>query len=62
MIKGNAPIALREQSLGKRITYELHHKTPIHQGGATYDLSNILITTPRYHIEALEKMTHFGGR
>ena len=62
MIKGNAPIALREQSLGKRITYELHYKTPIHAGGKTYDLSNIVISTPRYHLEVLEKLTRFGAR
>jgi hypothetical protein len=60
MLKGNAPVALREQSIGSRITYELHHKTPIKSGGATYDLSNIVITTPRYHAEILEKGFHYG--
>jgi hypothetical protein len=62
MSKGNAPITLLEQSVGKRVTYELHHKTPISQGGAVYDLSNIQIVTPRFHIEALEKAIHFGGK
>jgi hypothetical protein len=62
MSKGRAPIALREQSIGKRISYELHHKTPIHTGGATYDLSNIIITTPRYHLEVLESAIHYGGK
>ena len=62
MSKGNAPIAMVEQSIGKRVTYELHHKTPIAQGGAVYDLSNLQIVTPRFHKEALEKVTHFGGK
>jgi len=45
---------------GKRGTvYELHHKTPIHAGGETYDLSNITVLTPRVHLEILEKATHF---
>lgn len=60
MSKRDAPVILREQSIGKRITYELHHKTPIHAGGAVYDLSNIMIVTPRYHLEALDKTIHFG--
>jgi hypothetical protein len=45
---------------GKRGTvYELHHKTPIHQGGAVYDLSNILIATPKTHAEILASAIHY---
>ena len=64
MMKGRAPDAHPSQwvtsiSGSRGSVYELHHITPIHQGGATYDLSNILITTPRYHAEVLEKAVHF---
>ncbi|QOL19459.1 HNH endonuclease signature motif containing protein [Candidatus Bodocaedibacter vickermanii] len=60
MQKGNAPIVHLEQSLGSRITYELHHRTPIHDGGPVYDLSNLLIVTPKYHKEILSKQSHYG--
>lgn len=43
MAKGNAPAAMEAQQLGLRTSYELHHKTPLHAAGKTYDLSNILI-------------------
>jgi hypothetical protein len=61
MSKGFAPDAPQSQWLGvKRTSYELHHKTPISQGGAVYDLYNIEIVTPRFHKEVLEKAFHVG--
>ena len=41
------------QWIGKVKNYQLHHKTPINQGGAVYDIDNIFIVTPRYNKEIL---------
>ena len=60
MSKGRAPVAFESQQLGSRMSYELHHKTPICQGGSTYDLSNIMIVTPRFHVESLANKFHRG--
>jgi hypothetical protein len=60
MQKGLSPESNPSQWLGSRKSFELHHRTPIHAGGSVYDLSNILIVTPRYHQEILSKATHYG--
>jgi hypothetical protein len=60
MKKGLAPQVDASQRLGARTGFELHHRSPIHSGGAVYDLSNILIVTPRYHQEILNKGAHYG--
>jgi hypothetical protein len=60
MKDGLAPFAPKIQHLGGQKTYQLHHKMPIHKGGATYDLSNITIVTPRAHTEILDRALHFG--
>jgi hypothetical protein len=60
MKNGNAPIALEEQWLGGQKSYVLHHKTPINQGGAVYDMDNLYIVTPRYHKEILDPAFHYG--
>jgi hypothetical protein len=60
MRKGNSPLVQESQSLGKRIRYELHHMEPIHQGGNVYDVSNIMVTTPRFHKEVLLREYHYG--
>ncbi|MFY8264744.1 HNH endonuclease signature motif containing protein [Clostridium perfringens] len=57
--KGNAPIAVEEQGLWSRSKYELHHKKPIWDGGDVYNLDNIVIVSPRYHQEILDKDYHF---
>ena len=31
------------------VKYNLHHKKAIQDGGAVYDVDNILITAPKYH-------------
>ncbi len=59
MLKGNAPFALESQQVGGRIKYEIHHKTPIHDGGEVYDIDNMVIVTPRYHKEILDPAYHF---
>ncbi|WP_341478944.1 SH3 domain-containing protein [Clostridium perfringens] len=59
MSKGNAPIAVEEQWLGSRSKYELHHKKPIWDGGDVYNLDNLVIVSPRYHQEILDKDYHF---
>lgn len=61
MRKGNAPFTLNTQALGKRNRYELHHIQPISQGGGVYDLDNLMIVTPRFHLEVLEKGYHRGN-
>ncbi|CAO5682417.1 MAG: Colicin-E7 [Holosporales bacterium] len=60
MVNGKSPIVSPGQELGKRVFYEIHHKTPIVQAGSVYDLSNILAVTPRYHQEVLSKGFHYG--
>jgi hypothetical protein len=60
MQKGNAPFVLESQALGLRRTYELHHIQPIQYNGSVYDLSNLLVSTPRFHIDILDKKFHFG--
>lgn len=60
MKQGKAPLAPSEQTLGGQKTYILHHKTPINQGGGVYDMDNIVIVTPRYHVDTLEKGIHYG--
>ncbi|GAA3523271.1 hypothetical protein GCM10022393_42600 [Aquimarina addita] len=59
MLKGNSPFALQTQQVGGRIKYELHHKTPIHDGGGVYDIDNLVIVSPRYHKEILDPAYHY---
>lgn len=58
MLKGNAPFAKKAQQVGGKIKYEIHHKTPIHDGGEVYDIDNLVIVTPRYHKEILDPAYH----
>lgn len=60
MRKGNAPFAVESQSVGKNVKYELHHIEPINQGGHVYDVSNIMMVTPRFHQEALIEGYHYA--
>lgn len=57
---GNAPTPIAEQWSDGRKTYELHHIEPINQGGSVYDLSNLMIVTPRFHKEVLDRSYHYG--
>ena len=54
--KGKAPLVLdSSQEIGKRIRYELHHLEPIFEGGNVYDLSNIIVATPLFHVNVFHK-------
>jgi hypothetical protein len=50
MLKGRAPLVSDAQRLGNRATYELHHLGPIGQGGSVYDMGNIIVATPLFHV------------
>jgi hypothetical protein len=53
MAQGNAPFALPSQVTGEGFAqrvYNLHHLTPIDAGGGVYDIDNLLIVSPRYHL------------
>ena len=46
--------------LSKEISYVLHHNTPIQRGGGVYDMNNIAVMTPRFHLDVLDRGYHFG--
>ncbi|QXW47371.1 MULTISPECIES: S-type pyocin domain-containing protein [Pseudomonas syringae group] len=50
-----APIVRAADRVGKRVKYEIHHKHWIREGGAVYDLDNLVIMTPKDHIQAHRK-------
>ena len=60
MAKGKAPLAQESQRVGGKTRYEIHHNTPIKANGGVYDLNNMTIVTPRYHMEILDPKFHFG--
>nr|WP_071524238.1 HNH endonuclease [Providencia burhodogranariea] len=49
--KGNSPFVRKEDQVGGRKVNELHHDTPISEGGEVYDMDNLRITTPKRHID-----------
>lgn len=60
MAGGKAPFAVKSQQVGGQKRYVLHHVTPIQRGGGVYDLDNIVVVTPRYHLDALARDYHMG--
>lgn len=48
---GKAPAPPKSERVGGRIKYEIHHETPISEGGEVYDIDNMRITTPKRHID-----------
>ncbi len=60
MRKGYAPLVRSSQMFRGQFKYILHHRMPISQGGAVYDLENLLISSPRYHAELLDAAFHAG--
>ncbi|MPX67913.1 hypothetical protein ABZS47_06680 [Moraxella catarrhalis] len=50
MRQGNAPYAIPTQQVGERKVYELDHNIEIQHGGTIYNLDNIIIRTPKDHI------------
>ncbi|WAB98366.1 S-type pyocin domain-containing protein [Pseudomonas putida] len=51
MRNGLAPFAPESHWVGRRTKIEIHHKHEIANGGAVYDLDNLLLMTPRVHID-----------
>jgi len=49
MRAGNAPFAVARQQVGGQRTFQIHHPEQIRYGGAVYDMSNMLVVTPRIH-------------
>jgi hypothetical protein len=56
MRKGTAPFPSTNDQYGGRVKFELHHQSEIAQGGAVYDMENIVVMTPRRHV-----FVHKGG-
>jgi RHS repeat-associated protein len=56
----NAPIAHSSQHVGKVKSYALHHVTPIQHGGAVYDMRNVVVVTPHFHRDVLDRGYHYG--
>jgi hypothetical protein len=57
MRKGAAPFPIANDQYGGRMKFELHHQLEIAQGGAVYDMENIVVMTPRRHV-----LVHKGGK
>ncbi|MGU3412437.1 S-type pyocin domain-containing protein [Enterobacteriaceae bacterium C34A] len=51
MKKGYSPSVSAQDSVGKRVKMELHHKQKISKGGDVYNVDNLNALTPRRHIE-----------
>ena len=49
--KGYSPFPPEAEQVGGRTRYELHHITPIKDGGGVYGIDNIGILTPKRHID-----------
>jgi len=59
MQQGLAPIAHTSQQVGGNVSYVLHHLTPIQHGGGVYDMANLAVMTPRFHLDVLARTFHF---
>lgn len=51
MKKGYSPTVSAQDSVGKRVKMELHHKQQISKGGDVYNVDNLNALTPKRHIE-----------
>lgn len=49
--KGYSPTVSAQDSAGKRVKMELHHKQQISKGGDVYNVDNLNVLTPKRHIE-----------
>jgi hypothetical protein len=52
---GLSPKPHQTEHVGQRRKYEIHHVTPIDNGGAVYDIDNLRILTPKQHIQTHSK-------
>ncbi|HEH6431278.1 TPA: S-type pyocin domain-containing protein [Pseudomonas aeruginosa] len=57
MRDGGAPYVRESEQAGGRIKIEIHHKVRIADGGGVYNMGNLVVVTPKRHIEI-----HKGGR
>lgn len=53
--KGNSPFSRKNDIVGGRKRYEIHHIKPISQGGDVYDIDNMRVMTPKHHIDTHSK-------
>jgi hypothetical protein len=53
---GKSPFPLPADQVGGRVKLELHHKQAVAAGGAVYDMENLVVMTPKQHVE-----THRGA-
>ncbi|MDD2060543.1 S-type pyocin domain-containing protein [Pseudomonas sp. GD03860] len=54
MKDGKAPRVQRIDSVGSRVSHDIHHVDPISEGGEVYDVDNLRVNTPKNHV-ALHK-------
>ncbi|WP_369403350.1 HNH endonuclease signature motif containing protein [Pseudomonas parafulva] len=52
MRRGRAPTARHAEQVGARKKYEIHHVERIADGGEVYDVDNMIIVSPIFHIQA----------
>lgn len=52
MRRGLAAPARKNERVGRRVKFEIHHIRRISEGGAVYDVDNMIIMSPRFHVEA----------
>ncbi|MFT3727124.1 MAG: LysM peptidoglycan-binding domain-containing protein [Terricaulis sp.] len=55
MADGNAPFAVPGEQVGGNQVFQIHHPNELRFGGSLYDMSNMLVVTPRRHNEI-----HYG--
>ena len=55
MKRGRAPLALLPDRNGGRVKFEIHHIVEVAQGGAVYDMDNLVVMTPKRHINLHRK-------
>ena len=55
MRKGKSPATYKEARIGRRIKFEIHHIKPISRGGEVYNVDNMGVTTPKWHIDIHSK-------
>lgn len=55
MRDGGAAFCPEAGRVGSRQTYNIHHVHPVARGGSVYDLDNLIIMTPKAHIDLHRK-------
>lgn len=48
---GKAPKSRKKDAIGKRSSFEIHHKKTISEGGEVYNIDNLSVITPKRHID-----------